>query len=120
MKKVLIVEDQTDIRELIKITLELEPLELHEATDGEHGLRLAGSLRPDLVISDVLMPGLDGLQLCRRIKAEAGLRRTKVVLLSALGRPEDHRAGTSAGADAYLAKPYGPLELLATVRRMIG
>lgn len=120
MKKVLIVEDQNDIRELIKITLELEPFELHEATDGEEGLRMAGRVRPDLVLSDVMMPGLDGLQLCRRIKAEAGLRRTKVVLLSARGSPADLRAGTDAGADAYLAKPYGPLELLATVRRMIG
>ena len=120
MKKILIVEDQEDIREVIRITLELENFELHEAADGVEGLRLAGNLRPDLVLSDVMMPGMDGLQLCQRIKGDPGLKRTKVVLLSARGQPEDRRAGASAGADAYLAKPYGPLELLATVKRVIG
>jgi two-component system, OmpR family, phosphate regulon response regulator PhoB len=120
MKKILIVEDQEDIREVIRITLEMEDFELHEAANGETGLKMAAQLRPDLVLSDVMMPGMDGLQLCQRIKADAGLKRTKVVLLSARGQPSDRKAGLSAGADAYLAKPYGPLELLATVKRIIG
>ena len=120
MKTVLIVEDQEDIRDVIRITLELEEFALHEAVDGVEGLRMAQQLKPDLVLSDVMMPGMDGLALCRRIKAESALRRTKVVLLSARGQPEDRKAGSAAGADAYLAKPYGPLELLATVKRLIG
>jgi CheY-like chemotaxis protein len=120
MKKILIVEDQEDIREVIRITLELEDYELHEAVDGNEGLRMVRQLKPDLVLSDVMMPGLDGLQLCRSIKDDSTLKRTKVVLLSARGRPEDSKAGSQAGADAYLAKPYGPLDLLDTVRRMIG
>jgi CheY-like chemotaxis protein len=120
MKKILIVEDQADIREVIRITLELEDFELHEAGDGNEGLRMASQLRPDLVLSDVMMPGMDGLQLCQRIKSDPGLKRTKVVLLSARGQPGDRKAGTAAGADAYMAKPYGPLDLLATVKRMIG
>jgi CheY-like chemotaxis protein len=120
MKKILIVEDQADIREVIRITLELEDFELHEAANGDEGLRLASQLRPDLVLSDVMMPGMNGLQLCQRIKGDPSLKRTKVVLLSARGQPEDRKAGNAAGADAYLAKPYGPLELLATVKRMIG
>jgi CheY-like chemotaxis protein len=119
MKKILIVEDQEDIREVIRITLELEDFELHEAADGQEGLRMASQIRPDLVLSDVMMPGLDGLQMCQRIKADPGLRRTKVVLLSARGQPEDRKAGAAAGADAYMAKPYGPLDLLATVKRLI-
>jgi CheY-like chemotaxis protein len=120
MKKILIVEDQEDIREVIRITLEMEDFELHEAANGVDGLRMASQVRPDLVLSDVMMPGMDGLQLCKRIKGDPGLKRTKVVLLSARGQPEDRKAGASAGADAYLAKPYGPLDLLDTVRRMIG
>ena len=120
MKKVLIVEDQADIREVIRITLELEDYELHEAVDGADGLRQATQIKPDLVLSDVMMPGLDGLALCRRIKDDPALKRTRVVLLSAKGRPEDRAAGTQAGCDVYMAKPYGPLDLLNTVRRLIG
>ena len=119
MKKILIVEDQEDIREVIRITLETEPFELHEAADGLAGLRLAMQIKPDLVLSDVMMPGMDGLALCRSIKAEASLRRTKVVLLSARGQPADRKAGEAAGADLYMAKPYGPLDLLAAVKRMV-
>jgi len=119
-RKVLIVEDQADVRELIRITLELEDFDLHEAADGQGALRLLASLKPDLVLSDVMMPGIDGLELCRRVKADAGLRHTKVVLLSARGRAEDRAAGVKAGADAYLVKPFGPLELLDTVRRLAG
>ena len=120
MKKILIVEDQEDIREVIRITLELEDFELHEAADGNEGLRMVTQLRPDLVLSDVMMPGMDGLQLCRQIKGDPQLRRTKVVLLSARGQPDDRKAGSAAGADAYMSKPYGPLDLLSTVRRMVG
>jgi len=120
MKKVLIVEDQEDIREVIRITLELEDYELHDAANGEQGFRLARELRPDLVLSDVMMPGMDGLALCRQIKTDPALKRTRVVLLSARGRAEDRAAGAQAGCDAYLAKPYGPLDLLNTVRRVIG
>jgi two-component system, OmpR family, phosphate regulon response regulator PhoB len=120
MKKILIVEDQEDIREVIRITLELEDFDIHEAADGNEGLRMATQLRPDLVLSDVMMPGMDGLQMCQRIKSDPGLKRTKVILLSARGLPDDRKAGTAAGADAYMAKPYGPLDLLATVRKVIG
>ncbi len=120
MKKILIVEDQEDIREVIRITLELEKYELHDAVDGADGLRKTQQMRPDLVLSDVMMPGMDGLELCKQIKGDPALRRTKVVLLSARGQPADRQAGISAGADAYLSKPYGPLDLLATVKRAIG
>ena len=120
MKKILIVEDQADIRDVIRITLELEKYELHDAVDGADGLRKAQQLRPDLVLSDIMMPGLDGLQLCKQIKSDPVLKRTRVVLLSARGQPADRQAGLAAGADAYLSKPYGPLDLLATVKRAIG
>lgn len=119
MKKILIVEDQEDIREVIRITLALEDYELLEASDGHDGLALAASCHPDLVLSDVMMPGLDGLQLCRRIKDDPSLKRTAVVLLSARSQPQDRQAGTRAGADAYLVKPYGPQELLNTINRLV-
>jgi two-component system, OmpR family, phosphate regulon response regulator PhoB len=119
MKKVLIVEDQPDILEVIHITLEMDNFELHSAADGEAALSMAQRLRPDLVLSDVMMPRMDGLQLCKRIKAESALRKTKVILLSARGQSEDRRVGLAAGADAYLTKPYSPLQLLETVRQVL-
>jgi DNA-binding response OmpR family regulator len=120
MKKILIVEDQDDIREFILITLELSDHELHTAVDGLQGWQMAQEIKPDLVLSDVMMPGMDGLELCTRIKGEPGLRQTCVVLLSARGQAADRQAGANAGADAYLAKPYGPRDLLATVDQLIG
>jgi two-component system, OmpR family, phosphate regulon response regulator PhoB len=119
MKKVLIVEDQEDIRDVIRITLELEDFELREATDGHDALRQAAQWRPHLILSDVMMPGLDGLQLCQRIKADPALRRTPVLLLSARGQAADVQAGLQAGADAYLTKPYGPSQLLSAVQRLL-
>lgn len=119
VKKVLIVEDQEDILEVITITLELDHYDLHTAADGEAALKLAVKIRPDLVLSDVMMPRMDGLQLCKRIKSEASLKRTKLILLSARGHADDRRAGLAAGADAYLTKPYSPLQLLETVRQVL-
>ena len=119
VKKVLIVEDQEDILEIIRITLELDNFELHSASDGEAGLRMAAQIKPDLILSDVMMPRMDGLQLCRRIRADPALRRTKLILLSARAQAEDRRAGQAAGADAYLTKPYSPLQLLETVQQVL-
>ena len=90
-----------------------------EAASGLEALALVSSTDPDVVLLDIRLPGMDGLALCRSIKAEASLRRTKVVLLSARGQPADRKAGEAAGADLYMAKPYGPLDLLAAVKRMV-
>lgn len=118
MKKVLIVEDQPDVREVIRISLELEDFDIHEAADGLAALEQARRLRPDLMLLDVMMPGLDGLQVCQRVKADPALRRTKVVMLTARDQAADRRAASQAGADHYLAKPFSPLELLQVVNRL--
>ena len=94
MKRVLIVEDQADIRKLIRMTLEFEAYEIHEASDGAFGLRMAQAVKPDLVLLDVMMPGeLDGLQVCQRLKQGADTRDMKVVLLTARGQARDREAG---------------------------
>ncbi len=119
MKRVLIVEDQADIRKLIHMTLEFEAYEIHEAADGAQGLRLASALRPDLILLDVMMPGeLDGLQVCQRIKQDPTLAGIKIVLLTARGQARDREAGTKAGADDYLVKPFSPLQLIDTIERL--
>ena len=120
MKKILIVEDQPDIRKLIRMTLEFEDYEIHEAADGAFGLRMASAVGPDLVLLDVMMPGeLDGLQVCQRIKSDPRLAGLKVVLLTARGQARDREAGQLAGADDYLVKPFSPLQLIETIDRLV-
>ena len=120
MKRVLIVEDQADIRKLIRMTLEFEPYEIFEAGNGVEGLQKAGELLPDLMLLDVMMPGeLDGLQVCARVRANPTLKDTRVVLLTARGQIKDRDAGQLAGADEYLIKPFSPLQLIETIERLM-
>ena len=120
MKRVLIVEDQADIRKLIRMTLEFEDYEIHEASDGVAGLRVAQELKPDLMLLDVMMPGeLDGLQVCHRIKRDAATRDIRIVLLTARGQARDREVGREAGADEYLVKPFSPLQLIETIERLL-
>lgn len=120
MKRVLIVEDQSDIRKLIRMTLEFNDFEIHEAPDGASGLRLAQALHPDLVLLDVMMPGeLDGLQVCRQLKSDPATQHIKAVLLTARGQARDRDAGEVAGADEYLVKPFSPLQLIETIERLL-
>ena len=119
MKKILIVEDHSDIRRLLRMTLEFEDCEIHEAPDAHTGWDMVRDLQPDLVLADVMMPGaLDGLDLCRAIKSDTRLRHVPVVILSARGSIEDHEAGLAAGADAYLVKPFSPMQLLELLRSL--
>ena len=103
MKRILIVEDQTDIRELIRMSLESTDFEIHEAEDGEAAIQLTRQLNPDLLLLDVMMPGaLDGLAVCQRLKGDPAHRRTRIVMLSARSGQADRQAGLRAGADDYL------------------
>jgi len=118
-KKILLIEDIADIRRLIRMTIELDDIEIQEAADGPTGLAMAVASVPDVVILDVMMPGgMDGLEVCRRIKGEASLAATKVLMLSARGTSQDIELATAAGADAYLVKPFSPLQLIQVVAGM--
>ncbi len=120
MKRVLIVEDQTDIRKLIRMTLEFEDYDIHEASDGATGLSLARSERPDIMLLDVMMPGeMDGLQVCQALKKDPATRHIKVVLLTARGQARDREAGQLVGANEYLVKPFSPLQLIDTVEALL-
>jgi len=118
--RLLIVEDQEDIRELIRLTLDLEGYEVDEAANGDEGLRKVSSFQPQLVLLDVMMPGsLDGFAVCRQIKGSGAHRRTKVVMLTARCQASDREAGRQAGADAYLTKPFSPKQLLEVVHKLL-
>jgi len=118
--RILIVEDQPDIYKLIRMTLEFGDFEIHEANDGETGLNMARAIKPAIMLLDVMMPGLlDGYQVCTRIKQDPALQSIQVVMLTARGQASDMAAGEAAGADAYLVKPFSPLELIERVEAMV-
>jgi len=120
MRRILIIEDQPEIRQLIRWTLEEDGYEIRETEEATAGLAMAREFRPDLVLLDVMMPGpIDGLEACRQLKAEASTSKPLVVMLSARAQQADLNMGSSAGADAYLTKPFSPLVLSNTVALLL-
>lgn len=109
---VLSIEDTHGIRRLIRMTLEFDGFRVIEASDANEGLSLLHKHQPDLVLMDVRMPGLNGLEACRSIRKSPLLAHIPVVMLSSADSPEEVQAGLDAGATAYLTKPFGPQELI--------
>ena len=114
--RVLIVEDDPDIRELLAASLAQEGWTLDFADSGEAGLDLVERERPDCVVLDIMLPGVDGIEVLRRIKAEPSRRRLPVVMTTARGEDADVVAGLELGADDYVIKPYSPKVLAARIR----
>jgi DNA-binding response OmpR family regulator len=108
--KVLVVEDDPTVRDVLTTLLGFDGFEVAAAPDGSTGLQLAETMQPDVVLLDVVMPGIDGLEVCRSLRKRSP--ETRVVMLTGRGSPEDELDGVAAGADAYLRKPFSPLELL--------
>jgi DNA-binding response OmpR family regulator len=120
MSRIMIIEDQSDIRRLIRWSLDLEGHEIHEASNGEAGLTGASLIKPDLILLDVMMPGaIDGLEVCRRLKAEPEYGQPLVLLLTAMAQKRDREAGVAAGADGYLSKPFSPSLLVEQVESLL-
>jgi CheY-like chemotaxis protein len=118
-RTVLTIEDQPDIRRLIVMTLEFKGFEVLEASSGEEGITLARTRHPDLILLDVLMPGIGGLSAARILRRDPALSRIPLIMLSALGSATDIDAGLETGASAYLTKPFSPVALLELVDRLI-
>ena len=119
-KRVLVVDDDRVIQQLLEVNLELEGYEVvATASDGREALDKIAELEPDLVILDIMMPKMDGLEVCRHLKADPKLAKIPVVLLSARAQDLDVREGLDIGADAYLTKPFDPVELLEVVGRLV-
>lgn len=118
MPTVLTIEDQPEIRRLIRMTLEFKDFTVLEASDGMSGLQTAQRVKPDLILLDVMMPGTDGLTVSRILAQDPVLSRIPIVMLSALGARENIDAGMATGVRAYLVKPFSPWELLARVEEL--
>jgi CheY-like chemotaxis protein len=115
MLNVLIADDEDSVVELVRVTLEDERVRVIVARDGMTALALADEVAPDLLLLDVNMPGHDGVEVCRRLRADDRFARTPIVMLTAAARPEDVRRGLEAGATEYLTKPFSPVRLLTLV-----
>ena len=115
-ESVLIVDDETDVAHVIDVTLASEGFITHIAADGEQAVKMAEELRPDLVLLDVMMPGVDGVEVCRRLRSNPATAATSIIMLTAKTLPSDRVVGLTAGADDYVAKPFDVDELVARVR----
>ena len=116
---VLVVEDEPNIRELVSLHLRLEHAEPVEAADGNTALDLARRQRFDLVILDLMLPGLDGMTVCRAIRRDSANAATPILMLTARREESDKVLGLDSGADDYLTKPFGVRELMARVRALL-
>lgn len=118
-KRILVVEDQEDNRRIVRDLVTASGYELIEATTGEEGVTLATRERPDLILMDIQLPGLDGYQVTRLIKADAALRHIPIIAVTSYALSGDDQKAFAAGCDGYVTKPYSPRLLLAKIREFL-
>lgn len=119
MVSILIIDDEEDIRELLKYNLKKEGYLVEVAENGEVGLALMKELKPDLIILDVMMPGMDGIEVCDAIRSTQGFQQTLICFLTARNEDYSQIAGLDAGADDYVAKPVRPKVLISRINALL-
>jgi len=120
MPRILLVDDQEELRLLLQATLEDSEYEMLEAQDGLAALAVARAEKPSLVVMDWMMPGMSGVDVVRALKADPETSSIPVILLTARSQAEDRKVGLAAGANAFLSKPFSPLELIRQVEILLG
>jgi len=118
--KILIAEDEPNIVVSLEFLLKGAGYEVAVARDGAAAIELAASMHPDLVVLDVMLPLLDGFEVCRRIRSNPATKDTRILMLTARGRESEMEKGVAAGANAYMTKPFATKELIETVAGLIG
>lgn len=118
-ERILIVDDEPDIRDILKLTLQEENYEILEAADGEEALKIIKTKSPDLVLLDYKIPKMDGRQVCKYIKEDLLLQHLPIIMVTGKGDLGDKVGGIDAGADDYIVKPFEPKELLARIRMVL-
>ena len=119
MTRVLVIDDEAAIRLLCRVNLEAERMQVDEAADGRAGLEQARSTRPDVILLDVMMPGLDGWQVAEELVADERTKGIPIVFLTARADFRDRERGLEAGGIAYLTKPFNPVELAALIEDLL-
>ncbi len=117
--KILIVDDEKKIRDLVAFHLEAQGFQVAHVENGVAALQMAQQYHPKMIVLDIMIPAMNGLEVCKQLKANAETQGIKVLLLSAKGQKEDETAGFAAGADAYIAKPFRAKQLLETIERLL-
>lgn len=117
--KILVIEDEEAIQELLRYNLTKEGYEASCVAHGEEGLKRAKSESPDLILLDLMLPGIDGLEVCRRLKSDPQTEQIKVLMLTAKGEEADIVVGLEMGADDYVVKPFSPRVLLARIKAVL-
>jgi CheY-like chemotaxis protein len=115
----LVVDDDLDIRELVGLVAQRAGCEVIEAANGAQALARLEELVPDIVVLDVAMPGISGLEVCEQLRRDPATRHVPVLMLSAAARPVDHALGLESGADLYLTKPFSPAVLAEHITRLV-
>ncbi len=118
-KSIVVIEDESDILEVLKYNLEREGYRVRTCRDGESGLRLVREENPDLVLLDLMLPSLDGIEICRRLREDPVTRSLPVIMLTAKGEESDVVLGLGVGADDYVTKPFSTGELTARIRAVL-
>ena len=118
-EKILIVDDEVDLVETLSFRLEAAGYKALAAHDGLEGLNKARAEKPDLIILDVMMPKMDGYQVCRLLKFDQKLKTTPIIMLTARGQEQDKQTGNQVGADAYMTKPFDSKQLLTKVEELL-
>ena len=118
-RKILIIEDERDILDLVRHYLEKEGFRTRTASDGTAGLAAVRQEHPDVIVLDLMLPGLDGLELCRKLRADPATALTPVIMLTAKAEESDKIVGLELGADDYLTKPFSPKELVARIKALL-
>jgi phosphate regulon transcriptional regulator PhoB len=119
MKKILLVEDEIDLVKLLKYNLEKEGFKVVYTTDGSPALAEARRARPDMIILDLMLPGLNGLEVCRQLRNSDALAHIPILIISAKGEEADRVVGLEIGADDYITKPFGMREVIARIRALL-
>ena len=118
-KRILIIEDQEDNRTILRDLLTAAGYELIEAVDGEEGVKLAQQEKPDLILMDIQLPGIDGYEATRRIRAVPALAAVPIIAVTSYALSGDEAKTRAAGCDGYVAKPFSPRQLLAKIREFL-
>lgn len=119
-KRVLIVDDETPLRALVRANLEVDGLDVIEAVDGTEGINMMREAKPDLVLLDIMMPGKDGIEVLEEVAADPELRNIPIILLTAKGELEDMERGAELGARGHITKPFDPEQMVRTVKAALG
>ena len=117
--KIAVIEDEADILEVIDYNLSKEGFDVCSALNGEEGLALVKNEGPDLVLLDLMLPGLDGIEICRKLKTDYSTRSIPIIMVTAKGEESDIVLGLGMGADDYMVKPFRPRELMARIRSVL-